>query len=143
MVFIGPAPLGPFASLAAEMPLRKQNDVKKVKPGAKAGDTSSNTEQMPGQEARAAEARDIAALRREMERRDLSAGPSPAFQISLLEVDTDIQQVIARVEAARGQARDADALRIEAETEARHGEAALTEIAAQEQSVPDRATPDA
>ena len=131
MEFAGPAPLGPFASLAAEMPLRKANDVKKVQPGAKAGDTTADVGQKPGQDARAAEARDIVALRREMERRDLPAGPPPSFQVSLLEVEADIQQVIARVEAARTQAREADALKVAAEAEEHRAEADLAEAAAE------------
>ena len=70
----------------------------------------SDVGRQPAQDARAEEARDITALRREMERRDLPAGPPPSFQLSLLEVEADIQQVIARVEAARTQAREADAV---------------------------------
>ena len=131
MEFAGPAPLGPLASLAAEMPLRKLNDVKKVQPGAKAGDMTSDIGQQPGQDARAAEARDITALRREMERRELPAGPPPSFQVSLLEVETDIQQVIARVEAARTRAREADALKVEAQAEERLAEAELAEATAE------------
>jgi len=111
MEFSGPAPLGPFAALAAEMPLRKVYNARKVQPGDKAGDARTNGQQNPEPEARSAEARDIAALRREMERRDLPAGPPPSFQMSLLEVESDIQHVIARVEAARTQAREAEGLK--------------------------------
>lgn len=128
MEFAGPAPLGPFASLAADMPFRRTNDVKKVQPGAQAGDTTGHAGQKPGHDARAAEARDIRALRREMERRDLPAGPPPSFQVSLLEVESDLQQVIARIEAARNQARQADALKADAQHEARAAEAEMAEI---------------
>ena len=128
MEFIGPAPLGPFAALAAEMPLRKASDVKKVKPGAKTGDTTADARQNQAQDARSAEARDIAALRREMERRDLPTGPPPSFQMSLLEVEADILHVIARVEAARTQAREADALKADALAEQRSPEAEMVDI---------------
>ncbi len=132
MEFAGPAPMGPFATLAAEMPLRRVNDVKQVEPGAKTGDTRGDTAGNAGRahdnSARTAEARDITALRREMERRDLPAGPPPSFKVSQLEIASDIQAVIARVEAARSQAREADALKLEAETEERLGEAEVTRL---------------
>ncbi|MCB1348355.1 MAG: hypothetical protein KDK11_06800, partial [Maritimibacter sp.] len=44
---------------------------------------------------------------------------------SQLELDSDIQQVIARVEAARSQARDADARKTAAETEERRAVAEM------------------
>lgn len=128
MEFAGPAPLGPFASLAAEMPLRRTNDVTRVQPGASAGNTTGHAGRRPEQDVRAAEARDIQALRREMERRDLPAGPPPSFQVSVLEVESDLKQVIARIEAARHQAREADALKADAQIESRAAEAEMAEI---------------
>ncbi len=106
--------MGPLATLAALMPLRKANDVRQVEPGAKAGDTTGDTRHETAQAARAAEARDVTALRRERERRDLPAGPPPSFQISQLEVDADIKQIIARVEAARTRAREAEGMKARA-----------------------------
>lgn len=38
---------------------------------------------------------------------DMPTGPSPAFQASLLEIQSDLQNVIKRLEAARELARDA------------------------------------
>ena len=129
MEFAGPAPVGPFAALAAEMPLRKVNDVKQVEPGTKPGDTAPDTGRGRDNGFEAAAARDIKALRREMERRDLPAGPPPTFEVSQLEIESDIQQVIARVEAARAQAREADALKLEAETEERIAENDMARLA--------------
>ncbi|PIE07298.1 MAG: hypothetical protein CSA74_07905 [Rhodobacterales bacterium] len=120
MEFAWPAPLGPLAALATETPLRKMQDVRKVTPGHKAGDSNGNTTGHTGAEgdnaARTAEARDIVALRREMERRNLPAGPPPAFKMSLLEVESGIRHVLARIEAARTRTREAEALKAEATT---------------------------
>lgn len=41
---------------------------------------------------------------------DTLTGPTPAFQASLLEVESDLRNVIARVEAERAQASDAAAI---------------------------------
>lgn len=119
MEFAGPAPVGPFATLAAEMPLRKPSDVKQVQPGARPGNTAPDTGRDRDNGTEAAAARDIRALRREMEQRDLPAGPPPTFEVSQLEMDADIQQVIARVEAARAQAREADALKLDTSADSR------------------------
>lgn len=129
MEFAGPAPVGPFATLAAEMPLRKPNDVKQVDPGTRPGNTAPDTGRDRDNGTEAAAARDIRALRREMERRDLPAGPSPAFEVSQLEMDADIQQVIARVEAARAQAREAGALKPEEKAVERPAEAEASDRA--------------
>lgn len=129
MEFAGPAPIGPFATLAAELPLRKPNDVKQIEPGSPSDDTAPDTGRERDNGTEAAAARDIAALRREMERRDLPAGPPPSFEVSQLEIEADIQQVIARVEAARAQAREADALKIETGIEERRTEASLPDDA--------------
>lgn len=114
MEFSGSVPFGPSATLAAELPLRKPNDVKQVEPGSQPDNTASDAGHGGDTAAVAAAARDITALRREMEQRALPAGPPPTFELNQLEVETDIQKVIARVEAARAQAREADALQIEA-----------------------------
>lgn len=130
MEFAGPAPIGPFASLAAELPWRKTNDVKQVQPGDQAGDTAADTRQSRDQQEAAAAARDITAMREEARRRELPAGPSPAFQVSLLEIKQDIKDVIARVEAARTQTREADALKAEASAEERAGKAEVAALEA-------------
>lgn len=46
---------------------------------------------------------------------DQIAGPSPAFQASVLEIETDLQNSIARIEAARAKAESDAAQRIGAE----------------------------
>ncbi|MCB1357081.1 MAG: hypothetical protein KDK53_11495 [Maritimibacter sp.] len=100
-----------------------------MEPGTKPGDTAPDTGRGRDNGFEAAAARDIKALRREMERRDLPAGPPPTFEVSQLEIDTDFQQIIARVEAARAQAREADALKLEAETEERLAESEMARLA--------------
>ena len=126
MEFSGPAPLGPYVTLAAELPWRKSTDVRHVEPGDRADNSAGEAGRRPDQNATAAAARDITALRREMARRDKPAGPPPSFEVSLLEVEQDIKQVIARIEAARNHAREADALRPDAGAQA---PAALTDDA--------------
>lgn len=125
MEFAGPAPVGPFATLAAEMPLRKPNDVKQVDPGTQPGNTAPDTGRDRDNGTEAAAARDIRALRREMERHDLPAGPPPSFEVSQLEIEADIKEVIARVEAARAQARETDTRKTTAVTEERRAEAEM------------------
>ena len=41
---------------------------------------------------------------------DMLTGPTPAFQASILEIETDLATVIARLEAARTRSRDEAAL---------------------------------
>ncbi|HGG04381.1 MAG TPA: hypothetical protein ENK28_02895 [Aliiroseovarius sp.] len=38
-------------------------------------------------------------------------GPPPSFEVNVLEVDRDLQEAIARIEAARGQIRNADGIK--------------------------------
>lgn len=135
-----PAPMGPIAALAAEMPLRKVPEVRQVDPGKGMGESAADARGTPRQAENAAAARDIDAFRREMERREKPAGPPPTFEVSLLEVNQDFRRVMARIEAARAQARDADALRAEARAEMRDAEAdrraSEAEIAATEAETP-------
>jgi hypothetical protein len=109
MEFPGFNPLNALAS-AAELPAYRMAHVGKVTPGRDAqGATSDNRQHAePGRPA--AEARDSAALRHEMQRRGLPAGPPPTFQMNLLEAEAGINQAIARVEAARTQSRDTAAI---------------------------------
>jgi hypothetical protein len=86
-------------------------DLRPVDPGEQSTGAGTNTRQRPQQDASAAAARDIAALRQETSERDLPTGPPPAFEVSLLEMESDLKHVLARVEAARAKARDAEALR--------------------------------
>ncbi|MBV7378037.1 hypothetical protein [Maritimibacter dapengensis] len=72
----------------------------------------------PNQEAQAAPTRDLLALRRAVAEGDRPAGPPPSFDVSFLELETDLKQKLARMEAARSKERDAEALQSAAEIEA-------------------------
>lgn len=104
-------PLGSIAVFSAEAPLRKQQQVKRVNAFDQAQRPATGQRDHPQQDLTAAEQRDIAALRREVERRGLPAGPPPSFQISLLEAEGGLERALARIEATRSQQRDAPALR--------------------------------
>ena len=121
MDFTGPAPLGSQAVLMALPAQRRAPDVKAIDPGRQTGGAGTDARERPEQDQTAAAARDITALRAATAERDLPVGPPPSFEVSLLEMDRDLKHLIARIEAARAQVRDADALKLEAvatETEA-------------------------
>lgn len=83
----------------AETPLAPVRPVSRVTPGDGADGQQPQSRRTPGQAQAAAEARDVAALRREMEQRALPPGPPPAFAVNILELDRELQQVMARIEA--------------------------------------------
>lgn len=111
MGFSGLNPLGSMVTIAAEAPLHKAQQITKFAASKHARGAGAESRQRPQQDRAAAEARDIAALRREIERRALPVGPSPAFEMNLLEAEGGLDQVLARIEAARTRDRDAPALR--------------------------------
>ncbi|SMH32051.1 hypothetical protein [Maritimibacter sp. HL-12] len=100
---------GPLLAAGFGPAQRKDVQLTRIAPGTAAQGAGNEARQYPGQERAAAEARDVAALRREMDRRALPPGPPPAFKLSLLEMDQDLQRVIARVEARRAEASDSAA----------------------------------
>lgn len=106
-------PLGSLAAFAVEAPMRKQQPTKQVTGANPSGSATGDSRQHPEQETSAAAARDVAALRREVQLRGLPAGPPPAFQITLLEAEGGLQQALARLETARAQERDAPAVRLD------------------------------
>lgn len=110
MEFAGVNPLGSMAALAVEAPLRKARSVTRIAASGHAQGASTDGQKRPDQ-GRAAEARDLAALRHEIERRALPVGPSPAFKMNLLEAENGLEQVLARIEAARNHDRESPALR--------------------------------
>lgn len=122
MELSGPAPLGAQAAIAAQVQQRRPVDVQKVDPGRQTDSSGTDARQRPEQDQTAASARDITDLRdrtrQQARQRDLPAGPSPAFEVSLLEMASDLKQVIARIESARNQERDAQAVKAPAEAEA-------------------------
>lgn len=130
MELSGLNPLGTAAVAAVTMPLRKGSDVQKVDPGQQSNGTGTDARQHPEQDATASQARDIAEIRLEMERRDLPAGPPPTFELSLLEVERDLKQVLARIEAQRATARDSEAVQAEHEQQQEAAEAARAQTVA-------------
>jgi hypothetical protein len=101
---------GAVAPLVTEAPAHRSAPTAIVTPGNGAHGASGERAASE-QNARAAEARDIAKLRREMEQRGLAAGPPPTFRLNLLEAESGVSQAIARAEAAWSHARDAAAVR--------------------------------
>lgn len=98
------------ATLVTEAPAHRSAPTAIVTPGSGA-QNASGERAASEHTARAAQARDIAELRREMEQRGLPAGPPPTFEMNLLEAEAGVSQAIARAEAAWSHARDADAVR--------------------------------
>lgn len=93
----GPVPFGAVVTLAARIPLHPPPDPRKVAPGTGPGRTDADPDRLPGQET--GTARDRAA--RAPVDPQTPAGPPPAFEITLLEMEADLRQIIARIEAAR------------------------------------------
>lgn len=115
-------PLGSMVANAVEAPMRKAQQISRVTASDPANGSTTSGRDHPEQGLAAAEARDIAALRREMQRRGLPAGPPPSFQITLLEAEGGLEQALARIEAARTQERDAPALRLDGSGTPRPGD---------------------
>ena len=84
--------------------------VKRIDAKPEASNTGGQAGDHPDQDAQAAAGRDIMALRRAVAEGDRPAGPPPSFDVSFLEANADLQQKIARMEAARANQRDAEAL---------------------------------
>jgi len=97
----GPAPLSTHANLAAQMPTRAPPEVRRVDEGAASTRTRTDANTHRRQEDVAASARDLARIRQAMADPQQPTGPPPSFEVSLLEVESDLQQVIARIEAQR------------------------------------------
>lgn len=110
MEILRPVTQGPPLAAAIELALRRAIPVTRIEPGRQAQNAGNEARQHPGQDRTAAEARDVAALRREMERRALPPGPPPTFKLTLLEMDRDLQRAIARNEAKRAQASAASTM---------------------------------
>ncbi len=106
------APFGSPANPAARMPSQTAPSVPPVTESDASGKPGADTRQTGHQTDNAAAARDIRAQHQRRVDPDLPTGPPPAFEISLLEVERDLQQVIARLEAARTRSLDAEGVRV-------------------------------
>lgn len=117
MEISGPAPLGAKAAFA--MPVHDVRPVAIHKIDAKPtlSDAQSEARDHPEQDSQASASRDIIALRRAVAQGQRPAGPPPSFEVSLLEVESDLKQKLARMEAERSQERDSPAVQGQAEAE--------------------------
>lgn len=104
----GPAHLGGHASLAAQMPTRTPPEVPVVDESRRTdqAQTDANTAHRDGNAADAARA-----LREALRDPDVQTGPPPTFEVTLLEVEHDLQATLARLEASRNHDRDAAAVK--------------------------------
>lgn len=124
MDFSGSAHLGTLASHAGRIPVHKSPEVLRIDKSGASNHSGSDPRQLSQNAENSASARLIAnqpELHKNAEMHknpDKAAGPPPSFEVSLLEVEQDLKQVIARMEASRGQVRDADA--VTAESPAQH-----------------------
>lgn len=103
MDFIKPVPLGAHASLAASTPVRRPVDASRVEMPSGSGKTRADMQNAKEHGAEEAE-RDIAALRRDRSERldpEQPVGPPPSFQVNVLEMERELQQQLAQIEATR------------------------------------------
>ncbi|GKY87149.1 hypothetical protein [Sinisalibacter aestuarii] len=133
MEFYAFSPRLPYAA-AAEPGPQRADMVTKIAPSDDARGTGADSRNHTAPDERAAGLRAAAALRHEMERRGLPAGPPPAFRMNLLETEAGVSRVIARLEAARAQERDGKAVKLpdEAPAPAMPARSGATQPAAQQ-----------
>ena len=111
MELSGTAPFGAQASLAAQMPARTPPEVPVVDESRDTRHTQGDSSSTNRDSNNAQATRDLVAARRDPE---VQTGPPPTFEVTLLEVEQDLQATLARLEAARNHDRDAEAVRADA-----------------------------
>ncbi len=107
----GPAPFGAQARLAAQMPARTPPEVPVVDKSHNTNRTQGDTNTDRRDEDNAQAARDMHKMRDARRDPDVQTGPPPAFEVTLLEVEQDLQATLARLEAARNHDCDVGAVR--------------------------------
>jgi hypothetical protein len=117
MEISGPAPLGTKAAYALPVHDARPVAVHKVDHKSATSDAGAEARQHPEQDRQASVSRDIIALRQAVAQGQRPAGPPPSFEVSLLEVESDLKQKLARMEAERTQERDSPAVQGQAEPE--------------------------
>lgn len=108
-----PSPISAQATLAAHAPVREPPAVAQVDPSPASDGTrmDSNTANGEGRSDLAQDARQRLAHQERLEDPKTPTGPPPTFQITLLEVEQDLHNILARLEMARSKERDADGVR--------------------------------
>ncbi|MDA5094190.1 hypothetical protein O2N63_08820 [Aliiroseovarius sp. KMU-50] len=107
-----PSPISAQATLAAHATTRDASEVAKIDPPPKLDQTRSDTHTASGERHSASSDTRQMQERREMLRDPQTpAGPPPTFQVTLLEVEQDLQNILARLEANHAQIRNAEAVR--------------------------------
>lgn len=115
MDFSAPSPISAQATMAAHAQARDLPSASKVDPSPTLQEarTDPHTANGQGQSDTTADARQRLEHRERVEDPRTPTGPPPTFQVSQLEVDQDLHNILARLEAERGHDRDGNALRPE------------------------------
>ncbi|MCI2399014.1 hypothetical protein [Aliiroseovarius subalbicans] len=107
MEISGTSPFGGHASVAAQMPTRTPPDVPKIDESRHSDQAQADTRSKQ-QNDTAGAARDLQDAR---QGKEVPTGPPPTFEMTALEVEADLQAAIARMEAKRNQAANADGVK--------------------------------
>ena len=106
----GAAPIGARWALPAMAPETRVTAVTQVQEQSGSSGAGTDAHDTPEQDLHTASSRDLLALRRAVEDGKRPAGPPPSFDVSILEMDRDLKQILARMEADRAKSRDHDAI---------------------------------
>lgn len=126
MELSGPAALAQHSVLATSM-VKKTADVPKIEPSQNTGDAGLQTGPRAGGSGASPSVAEFVEMRNAAARGEKPAGPPPSFEVSILDVQSDLKQAIARMETARSQARDAEAVSEKAAEAKRTAEASEAE----------------
>lgn len=120
MDIMAPSPISALATISAHSSVSGAPDVNRVetRPGAERANTDAHTANGQGQPDNAADYRAMKSSSGfDAEGRNANidpytqTGPTPSFQITLLEVEQDLKTILARIEANRAKDSNADAIR--------------------------------
>lgn len=126
MELTGPAALAQQSALATSM-VKRTADVPKIEPSQNTGDAGLQTGPRAGGDGASPTVAEFVEMRNAAARGEKPAGPPPSFEVSILDVQSDLKQAIARMETARSQARDAQAVSEKAAEAKRTAEASEAE----------------
>jgi len=93
----------------ARIPVHKPPDPNRISAAQASARSQTNPQDTSHNRANA----DLAREARKAPDPDRPAGPPPSFDVSILEQELGFKQTIARLESARSQARDAEAVRLQ------------------------------